>query len=232
MSDINLPGFIKHEEGSVPAHLQQSGRGNDNVTSNDVVVPKLNLIQALSPQVNSIGARPGQLHLTLDDELMDSVYVVNIMYDRTFNVFKKRQLGGGFFGIFDTRQDAEKAIYEANPSHADDYDIQETGTHSVLVLDDNGAVKTPARIYMSGSKLAVSNAWNSAIITRSEGRDRFASVWQLGTTLMKQNNREWFNFTVEFAGWCNEALYKEADQLYSSINATKQAQALASPEAA
>lgn len=212
---IQLPGFVKHTAGDdLPAHLSGSARGNENVTSQDVVIPKLNLIQKMSPQVDSIGAKAGHMHLSTTDQLFDELYVVNLYYSRTFNVFKKRDLGGGFFGIFDTRLDADKALKESgNPN---DYDIQETGTHNVLLLSDKGEPITPARMYMSGTKLGVSNAWNSTIATQNT--DRFASVWKLSTVMQKAGNNTWHNFQVEYAGLCNEALYAEAEELYTSIS--------------
>lgn len=224
-TSIQLPGFVAHDsEAALPAHLKSdTGRGNEEIAAKDLAIPKINLVQKMSPQVDALNARAGQLHVSTTDQLLEFAYVVNLHYTRTFNVFKKRTLGGGFLGIFETSADAMAAIEETG--HAKDYDIQETGTHQVLLLDENGAPVTPARIYMSGSKMKVSNGWNSTIVTRLEGADRFSGVWKLGSVLETSGTKSWHNFTVEFAGLCNEALHKEAEALYLGITSQAQREA-------
>lgn len=64
-ADVAVPDYIK----------QDSSRGNENVSSEDLQLPRLDVLQALSPQINKKkenyidGAEVGMLFNTLTGEL-------------------------------------------------------------------------------------------------------------------------------------------------------------------
>lgn len=223
MSNKSVMAFQANSE--VPAFLREQGSnlGNENVGAGDMQVPRIDLIQMLSPQVQKNnakfieGAEVGKMFNTLDGALYDFVFLVNLYYDVTYSVFKKRKLGGGMFGFFDSEAAALAAL-EAAGQPADQYDIMETAIHTCLMLDENGIPKQPVRIYMSGSKMKVSNNWNTQIALKGQGADRFATVWTL-TSVEETNkqNQPYQNFHVEFAGFVGEDLYAEAKKNYLAL---------------
>lgn len=218
----SIAAFVAGDQ--LPEHLQHgTGAGNENVSSDDMTIPRLDVIQQLSPQLDPSnpkyieGAKLGHIFNSLTSDLYQHCFVVNLHYDTRWQVFKKRKFGGGFEGSFLTEAEA-LAYLDANGLPRDQYDVAETAIHKCLLLDDNGLPDQPVLIYMSGSKMKVSKDWNSAIRLKDPRADRFASVWTLSSVGEKnRQGQPYQNFKVDFAGWAGEALYEAAKQAYLGI---------------
>lgn len=216
-------GFLAAQD-ELPAHLQQgTGAGNENVSSDDMTIPRLDIIQQLSPQIDPSspkyieGAKLGNIFNSLSGDLYDHCFLINLHFETRFQVFKKRKFGGGFEGSFETEAEA-LAHLDAAGLPRDQYDVAETGIHKCLLLDENGLPDQPVLIYMSGSKMKVSKDWNSAIRLKDPRADRFASVWTL--TSVPEKNRQgqpYQNMKLDFAGWAGEDLYAAAKDAYLGI---------------
>ena len=210
---------------AVPSYaMDDEGLGNENVGAEDLAVPRISLLQSLSPCVveQSIpGAMPGLLLNTVSEELFKTLYVVNLFYLKQYGVFKKKKMGGGFVGNFATEALGVDHL-DANDLNVGDYDILETGRHTVLILDEKGEILTPAEILMKSTNLSVSRAWNANIRTEGGGASRFALVWKLGTKLRKGDGFTWHVFDVALAGATPEHVYAEAKEFYESLQNTKQ----------
>ena len=222
----SIANFVQSAE--MPAHLANanSGLGNENVGSGDLQMSRLDLIQQLSPQYEKgnpaelEGAELGHMFDSATGDLFESVFVVNLYFEKRFQVFKKRKFGGGFEGSHQT-EDAARQALEDQSLPIDQYDIVETDIHGCLMLDANGVPKKPCVIYMSGSKAKVSRKWNTALATQEA--DRFASVWAL--TSVKEKNKQgqpYQNFKVDFAGWGSAELYEEAKKNYLAFRGQKE----------
>lgn len=207
---------------TLPAHLATDTRlGSENVTSQNMSIPRLDLIQALSPQLKKSdakyikGAELGHMFNTLTGDLYEQCFVINLFFETNYTVFKKRQLGGGYEGAFDSDQAAREHL--ANEGlDASQYDIVETAVHKCILLDEQGQPKTPILIYMSGSKLAVSNAWNTAI--NGYQCDRFGTVWTLSS--VEETNKRgqgYQNYRFQIAGTADAELYQQARSTYFSM---------------
>lgn len=213
---------------SVPAHIQtvSSSLGNENVSSNDLATPELKLMQALSPELKKTnpkfvdGATTGDIINSVTGEIYEEVYLVTVSYTREFVVFKDRTVGGGFVGAFTSSADAEKHVADVglNPNEVN---IVESLKHACIQLSDKGEIISPIQLVMTGSKVQVSNNWNSQIMQK--GGPRFAGIWKLGVVEDSNSKGSWFNYTVDFAGWTSEAVFKEAQALYDSITPLREA---------
>ena len=204
---------------TLPAHLaQSSGRGMENVTQDDVAMPYLSVLQALSPQIEEVdGAKAGMLYNSITQELYDEVNVLNLHFKRQYSIFKKRDLGGGYEGAHPSREAALahlKDVVQASPA---DYDIQETHTHILLLLDDAGQPVQPVIMNLSGTKVRVSKQWNADISVKHKGADRFASVWKLSTRKQSNSKGSWYNLVVDHVGWAPEDLYTQAAEYYEQV---------------
>jgi hypothetical protein len=224
MSD-NLPAFLGDKE-TLPAHLQNaaSNAGNENVTSSDIAIPRLKILQKLSPEIDSVeDAAEGMIINSVTEDLYDAVFVVPLLYRKAVSVFKKRALGGGYEGQFESDEEARQHLRD-NDLNIGDYDISDVATHTALLLNEDGGVISPVEIMMSGTKLQVSQRWNAAIATKNVGPDgplaRFASVWRLTTVKQSNTHGSWMNFSVEWCGFAPEDLFAQAQATYEGFTAT------------
>lgn len=205
---------------AVPAYAAADGDlGNENVGANDQAIPRISLLQSLSPQVieqTVEGAMPGLLFNTVSEELFKSMYVVNLFYVVMWGVMKKKNLGGGFHGNYDT-EEAATAHVETLPGDPGDYEVMETAKHTVLILDEQGDVQSPAEILMKKSNLPISRKWNSNIQQNAKGAPRFSLVWALSGKIRKGEGFTWHVFNVELAGATPETVYHEAKDFYNAM---------------
>jgi len=213
---------------TLPAHLQGgTGLGNENVDSAAITIPRLDIIQSLSPQKQKSspkyiqGAEEGKIFDSVSGELYDNVFLVNLAYETNYAVFKDRKLGGGFEGTFESQQEALQYLTDNN-FEVSQYQIIETAVHKCLMLDDQGNPKQPVLLYMASSKQRVSKEWNTQIQLQNKGADRFATVWTLSTA--EETNKQgqpYFNYRVSFAGFAGEELYEEAKKNYFALIANQ-----------
>ena len=223
----SIVGFLAGDQ--MPAHLQQgTGAGNENVSSDDMTIPRLDIIQQLSPQLDPSnakfieGAKLGHIFNSLSSELYNHCFVINLHFETKWQVFKKRKFGGGFDGSFNAEYEAQAHLDSQNLPR-DQYDISETAIHKCLLLDDNGMPDQPVLIYMSGSKQKVSKEWNSQIRLKDPRADRFASVWTLSSVGEKnRQGQPYQNVKVDFAGWASEDLYATAKEAYQGLTGQQQ----------
>lgn len=204
----------------VPEHLRDSmgqGRGSENVGSKDMVLPRLEIVQAQSPikDEKPDEAKEGFLfNSATGDVLGDSVYFIPVYYRMEYLVWKDQDEGGGFFGSFNTEGEAkdrrDQLIEEGeNPEFLE---VVDTPVHYGLLVDPSGKTQQIV-ISMAKSKSKVSRKWNATI--QIAGGDRFSRVYRIGTFKDKnKQNKTFFNYTVQPAGWCPEGPFREAEKLY------------------
>lgn len=211
----------------MPEYLRKgSGKGNENVEQTDLVIPRLGLIQDLSPQLDADnaekyihGAKVGQLFNTLTKDLYDSVPVCNLFFRKEYAVFIKREHGGGFRGAYPTQEEAVAGIEATDEPNK--CEIVETGQHFCLLLEpETQKVLGEIVVSCTATKLKVSRNWNSMI--RMRGGDRYAGTWTIGT--VKEKNKKgqpYRNFTITPGPWVKEHVYKLAEKTYEEVMAGK-----------
>ena len=206
---------------SMPEYMQGSkGRGSEDVSMDDLTIPRIDIIQAISPQRKKTdpeyieGADEGMMYNTVSKELYpDSIVVVPVYFRKEYVIWKDRKKGGGFRGAFPTEVEAERARQQLEDG--DDCEVVDTAQHFVLVLKDDGGIEE-AVISMSKSKMKVNRQWNSMI--RMAGGDRFSKAYRLsGTPDTNANGDDYFNFKVVPLGYVNEDVYRKAEHLYDAV---------------
>lgn len=213
----DLAIFEKNTE-IVPSYVEgNTGLGNEGVTTDDLTVPKLNLLQGISPQVGlTPECIPGKLHNDITNEVYDEVYVVNLAFRKNFPIFKKRKLGGGIEGSYDTLEEAKYAMDELN--NPVDYDIVETHKHACLIVDpETGECKQPVLLYMSNTKVTFSKKWNTDIQLKGGDAPRFASVWKLSPIKQTNSAGTFYNLRAEYVGWLPDEAFEDAKEMYTHI---------------
>lgn len=217
--------IVKRDE-NMPAYIKTgAGRGNENVTTSDMVIPRLEIAQLLSPCLKESkpefidGCREGDVFNTVTRGIYPretGVMVIPILYKKEYLVWKDRKEGGGFRGSYPTIDEANSRI--AGEQDAAFLTAAETGQQLVLVVNEDGTTDESmlAMVSMSRTKLKVSKNWNSLI--RMGGGDRFSRVYRLITTDEQNNNGdEYKNFQVVPAGFPEEDAYQLAETIYTSV---------------
>ena len=100
--------------GDVPDYIKQGQtRGSENVTTEDLVIPRLEIAQALSPCIDKTdsafieGCEPGMLFNSVTRELYgESVIFVPVLFKPEYLLWRDRKKGGGFGGSYDTKAEA------------------------------------------------------------------------------------------------------------------------------
>lgn len=206
----------------VPDYIKQNvGRGSEEVRTDDMVLPRLEIVQAQSPiKDENEDAREGYLFNSVTQEVIgDIAYFIPVYYRTEYLVWKDKDEGGGFFGSFASQMEAEerrqKVIQEnnGNPEH---YEVVDTPVQYGLRVTPDGSVCEQIVISMAKSKAKVSRKWNSMI--QLAGGDRFSRVYKI-TTFKDENAKgnKFHNFVVQPAGFPPKALYEKAEQLYETI---------------
>lgn len=205
---------------TVPDYIKQgTNRGNEGVTTDDLKLPRLDVLQALSPQVNKRkdsyieGAEVGMIFNTLTEELYpEGVYVTPVHFTKRWLVWVNREKSqeGGLRGVFESAAAAESFV--AARSDAEMLEIVPTAEHLALTDDGQEVI-----ISMSKSKMKMSRKFNSLI--RVNGGDRFSRRYFIFSVEENSTRGEFQNLDVSNAGFPAESIYRKAEELYNSVSA-------------
>lgn len=209
--------------GDVPDYIKRDGggRGNEDVGMADQVIPRIEIVQALSPCLKKNDAayieeaEVGDLFNTVTRQVFkEGVVVCPVLYKKEFLVWKDRKKGGGFRGSFGTIEEAQARIN--GESDADDLEALETGQQLVLVINDDGDSEE-AIISMSKTKFKVSKQFNSLV--KLGGGDRFSRTYRFfSADAANAAGEEYKNFAVSLHGFPPEDVYVKAEGLYKALS--------------
>lgn len=215
---------VVERNANLPAYIKQSdrARGSENVEMADVAIPRIEIVQALSPCLKKSdagyieGAEQGMLYNSVTRELYGhKALVIPVLFKKQWLVWKDRKAGGGFGGAYDTVQEANERIKQEPPEDHVKWIPQDTAQQLVLVVKSDGSTEE-AIVSMSRTKLKVSKNWNSII--RLNGNDRFSRMYVLFTVEETNNNGdEYKNFAIANGGYPVELHYKKAEALYEAV---------------
>lgn len=207
-----MPDFLKN---------QTTSRGTENVKAEDLVIPRLELVQSLSPCRKKSdpayieGAEEGLLFNNVTRQLYgESVMLIPVTYKKEWLIWKNRQSGGGFRGAFGSDLEAQAVLSELEDGA--DCEVSDTGQHFCLLVNADGKAEEIV-VSCSKSKLKVSRKWNS-LVRMNEG-DSFSRVYKLGAVAEQGAKGDYFNFSISQAGFPTLELYQRAEKLYEAIAA-------------
>jgi len=212
----------------VPDYIKQSGqRGSENVGMSDLVIPRLEVVQGLSPAVKRgdpghiQGAAPGMLNNSVTRQLYgESVIVVPLHYSVQYLVWRDRKHGGGneggFFGAYPTMEEAKARAAEEG-GEAKGIVVVDTPQHLCLLINPETRAAEEIMLSMPRTKAKISRQWNTMV--RLAGGDRFGRVYKVSTIFEKNAKGDFYNFHIEQVGFPTKELYAHAENLYEKIRA-------------
>lgn len=210
-------------QANVPDYIRQSqGRGSENVEMQDLVIPRIELVQALSHCLEEggadyiEGAKPGMFYNSVTRELYGpQVIVCPVFFKKQYLVWKDRKKGGGFGGAFDSMQEANERISQEQTDQ-DAWEAIETHQQIVLVINPENHETSEAVLSCARTKQKVSRQWNSLI--RVNGFDRFSRIYELfGVDDENNSGDKYKNIGVRYVDFASMPVYKAAETLYNSI---------------
>lgn len=200
-------------------------RGSEAVGTKDLQIPRVDLLQDLSPQIKEDedvyipGAKPGLLYNTLTGEIYgDNCVFIPIFYAFVYNLWIDRKKGGGFRGSYPTEALAKAEIPRLAKEEElteGSYGVVETAINYVYVVKDDGTVEE-ASIAFARTKLAASRKLNSLV--RLAGGARWRRAFTLKSAVKKNNKGTFYVFDVEPIGYINEDMYKRASDAYDMFS--------------
>lgn len=212
----------------LPAHLQgkmDAGRGSEDVDSTDLTIPRIQIIQALSPQKKKNhakyieGAQEAMAFNTATDELYEGdFYVVPTYFKKEFLIWAidRNSDSNGFRGSYPTELEAEKARRaldgEDNPN---DFEVIDTHQQFVLIINPATQEVQEAVISMAKSQIKVSKRLNTQI--RMAGGDRFAHVFKFSVVDDKSASGEFYNWGFKKVGYAPVWAYEAGESMYEAV---------------
>lgn len=226
---------------------QDAGLGKENIRTADMAVPRLTVLQPLSPQVTPgkpeylEAAKPGMIY----DSVMNYLYsgseginCIPVHFRATYLEWIPRKAGGGFVGDLGLNIDETK--YKRNPETklletAEGHEVVLTKEYFAYVLLKEGGI-APAIISMAKTQERKSKVWNTMINqfeipdprdpTKMLNPAMFYRSYHLTTTIETNDKGSWFGWKIEpskntFDLPNGRELYLKARQFHADIAAGK-----------
>ena len=213
----------------VPSYMnQESTRGQEGVGVEDLTIPRLDVIQDLSPQHKANkpeyieGAEVGMLFNSVTKHLYGSqVFFVPVFFRKEYVIWQSRAAGGGFNGAYATEAEAKQEMINQEWEDLLDtkgdpmYQITDTAQQFGMIIHDDGTTEDIV-MSMAKSKMKTSRQLNT--ISKIAGGDRFSRVYKIAA-VEEQNkqNQDFWNLSVSQLGFTPEEVYHKAENMYDSI---------------
>jgi len=221
-----MSSVIPYEE-KMPAHLKGQtgkGRGSEDVTTEDIAIPRLSMIQSLSPQRQKKdpayiqGAEEGMLFNPTTGMLYgESVFFIPVYFRKDYLVWKKRTSGGGFLGAHGTPELARDALIEElgrdDAGGENDYEIVDTPQQFGILITKGGPEDIV--ISMAKSQHKKSRAFNTLV--QMAGGDRWNMVYEIRAVMENGAKGDFYNYDIKAKGYTPKDMWQRAEALYEAI---------------
>ena len=212
-----------------------AGVGLENITTEDMQIPFIRIIQALSPQLQKDdplyikGAEQGDIFNTVSQEIYkqdEGVVVVPAFFEKKFLEFQLRSSGGGFVRELaaddkDITMTSREGTIELLPNGNE---LVRTHQHLVIAQSADGTI-APSVLDMKKTQLKVSRRWNtlknSARLPSGALMPIYGTAWQLTTVLEANDQGKWFNYKLDRINDITPEIEKmmlEARNMYQGVS--------------
>lgn len=204
---------------TMPEFMKDTGRGNEDVTVDDLSIPRLDVIQSLSPQRKKSdpayidGAEEGMLFNSVTQALYGAeVAFVPVFFRKEYVVWKDRDSGGGFCGSFPSQAEAQD---EADKLGSDVHQVVDTAQHFGLIVHSASNFEEVV-ISMAKSKMKTSRQLNT--LCKMAGGDRFSSLYNIKAIEVNGDKGDYYSMAVKRMGYVSEELYRVGEALYNAVS--------------
>ena len=224
--------------GNISADLIMSnaGKGLENITSEDITIPRLSIIQANSPQRKKKdekyieNADEGDVFNTVTSQVYkEPLTVIPCAYRKTYVEWIPREKGGGFVAAYDIRPSdtttdpATRKSFLKNGNQ-----LVDTAEHFVIIKKDDDSFES-AVLTMTSSNLTVSRKWNTLLKMKKinvKGQmidpPSFMYEFTLSTVEATNDQGTWQKYKIEEIGQIDKKhLFIAAETLSKSVDTGK-----------
>ena len=224
--------------GNISADLIMSnaGKGLENITSEDITIPRLSIIQANSPQRKKKdekyieNADEGDVFNTVTSQVYkEPLTVIPCAYRKTYVEWIPREKGGGFVAAYDIRPSdtttdpATRKSFLKNGNQ-----LVDTAEHFVIIKKDDDSFES-AVLTMTSSNLTVSRKWNTLLKMKKinvKGQmidpPSFMYEFTLSTVEATNDQGTWQKYKIEEIGQIDKKhLFIASETLSKSVDTGK-----------
>ena len=215
--------------------IKAVGKGLENVSNDDITIPRLAVVQAGSPQRKKKdekyieGAEEGHIFNTVTNQLYDveGITVIPCGYKKSYVEWVPRESGGGLVAIHDMKPEGTTVDPKTKKSFLGENQIVDTAEHFILIKNDD--TWEPAILTMTSSNLGVSRKWNTLLKMKKiniKGQmvepPSFLYMFKLATINAENDLGSWFKYKLDEVGQVSsKEIFGQAEALSDSINTGK-----------
>ena len=212
--------------------LKNAGKGLQNVTNDDITIPRLAIVQSGSPQRKKKdekyieGAEEGMIFNTVTNTVYgNTIEVIPCGYRKTYVEWVPREDGGGLVAVHDMKPADTKTDPKTRKSLLGKNQIVDTAEHFVLLQKEDGTHE-PAVLNMTSSNLSVSRKWNTLLKMKKiniKGQTidppSFLYKFNLSTVQAENDLGSWFKYKIEEVGQIDSKdVFSQAEGLAESVD--------------
>lgn len=209
---VAIPDFLRER--------MNDQRGSEEVEAQDLVIPRIELIQGLSKARKKSeaayieGADEGMLYNNVTRELYgESLKFVPVYFRKEWLLWRDINKGGGFGGAFPDEDSAQAALETMEVPG--EWEVIDTNQHFVLVIKDDGSIEE-AVISMAKTKAKASRLLNSLV--RINGGPRFSRVYELsGVPDTNKAGQDFHSLSVKNVGFVTAEQFAHAEAVYELV---------------
>ena len=230
---------IDKKSANLPAGLEalfaeDTGKGFEEVTSNDIQIPFLRIIQQMSPQINKKeagfieGAAGGDVFNTVTNKHWDGdkgVVVIPVYFQMKLLEFVPRDQGGGFSGELSATSEevrtAERDQATGMELLTNGNELVRTAQHYIKIVHEDGTLEN-AIVEMKKTQLKKSRLWMSMMTMQkhnSKTLPSYACTYRLKTVEDGNDKGNWNTWSISHEGMVPSVdAYNDCKELHTNVS--------------
>ena len=210
------------------------GVGFEEVTSSDLQIPFVRIIQALSPQLKKndaafiAGASQGDIFNTVTNKVWgaeDGVLVLPVFFAMKFLEFVPRNQGGGFLGeVSADSNEVRTAVRDKDSGMVlltNGNELLRSAQHYIKIVHEDGNLEN-AIVDMKKTQLKKSRLWLSMMMMQKHNGKTlpsFANTYRLKSVEDGNDKGSWGSWSISLEGRVSSLeAYNDAKELHGSIS--------------
>lgn len=199
--------------------VEDASVGQEGMSNEDYMIPRLQILQSNSPQVNKRdgkfleGSEVGDILNSVTKELYNGekgITVIPVNYRRAYIEWKPRESGGGLVKdhgtdskILETCEKVEGSMVDITPTGNE---VVTTAEYFCYLYDEKTGGTSQILVSMVSSNLKVARRWNSMMAALQVPNPKdggvfnpaiFWNAYRLKTIPMKNEKGDWFGWDIE-----------------------------------